>query len=159
MSTRRLMSSAVVVAIALVAGGIASADMSRGVIGAFKGQLVISKAELSEGKNDKDTIAKIRSEKLTELTGEAKDDVTYWDFHYTAFLTKTGATQLKMEFYRDGKQYAADKSLDGIDPKSAVLSGSISINEDEGLAKGKSYVIKLTTDKNVVVSTTTLVMK
>ena len=64
-----------------------------------------------------------------------------------------------MEFYRDGKQYAADKRLDGIDPKSAVLTGDISINEDEGLAKGKSYVIKLVTAKDAVVASATLLFK
>jgi hypothetical protein len=159
MSTRRLMSSAIVLVIALLAGGIAQEDMSRNVIAAFRNQLVISKQELSVGKNDKETIQKIRSETLKEVVGETNDDVTYWNFHYTAFLSKTGSTTLKMEFYRDGKTYAADKRLDGIDPKSAVLTGTISINEDEGLAKGKTYVIKLATDKNVVVAQTTLVMK
>lgn len=159
MSTHRLTSSAVVLAIALLAGGIAQAELSRNVIATFKGQLVISKQELSSGKNDKETIQKIKQEKLAELVGETRDDVTSWEFHYTAFLTKTGSTTLKMEFYRDGKQYAADKRLDGIDPKSAALTGFISINEDEGLAKGKTYVIKLATDKNVVVAQTTLLMK
>ncbi len=159
MSIRRLMSTTTFVVIALFAGRLASADMSKNVIGAFRGQLVVSKAELSEGKTDKETIAKIKTEKLSELVGEANDDVTSWTFHYTAFLNKTGASTMKMEFYRDGKQYAADKRLDGIDPKSSVLTGSISINEDEGLAKGKTYVIKLTTDNNTVVATTTLVMK
>jgi hypothetical protein len=143
----------------LLASGTAAAELSRGVIASFKGQLVISKAELSEGKSDKDTIAKIKSEKLAELAGEAKEEVTFWTFHYTAFLNRSGATKLKMEFYRDGKQLAADKQLDGVDPKSTVLSGQISIDEDEGLAKGKSYVIKLVTEKDVVVAQTTLVMK
>jgi hypothetical protein len=159
MTTRRLMSTAVLVVTAVLAGGIASADLSRNVIGAFRGQLVISKAELSEGKTDKETIAKIKSESLKELAGEKTDDVTYWTFHYTAFLTKTGANTLKMEFYRDGKVYSADKRLDSVDPKSSVLLGDISINEDEGLAKGKTYVIKLATEKDVVVAQTTLVMK
>lgn len=157
MSTR-LTSTAALVVTALLAGGIAAADMSKGVIGSFKGQLVVSKAELSEGKTDKDTISKIKSEKLSELVGTANEDVTAWTFHYTAFLSKIGASTLKMEFYRDGKQYAADKRLDGIDPKSAVLTGDISISEDEGLAKGKTYVIKLT-DKNTVVAQTTVVFK
>lgn len=146
------------IAIAVLIGSVAYADMSRPVIAAFKGQLVISKGELPSGKNDKDTIAKIKKERLTELTGAAQEDVTYWSFHYTAFLSKTGATTLKMEFYRDGKQFVADKTLDGVDPKSAVLSGDISINEDEGLAKGKAYVIKLVAGKTVV-ATTNLLMK
>jgi len=148
--------------VSLVASGTtARADgiASRAVINAFKGKLVISKDELEEGKNDKDTINKIKSESLKELVGTQGDEVTSWTFHYTAFLKRTGATKLKMEFYRDGKQSSADKRLDGIDPKSPVLTGQISINEDEGLAKGKTYVIKLATDKDVVVAQTTLVMK
>jgi len=156
--TRKIISTAVVVA-AIVIGGVASADMSRGVIAAFRGQLVISKTDLPEGKSDKDTIAKIKKEKLTELVGTAQEDVTYWNFHYTAFLNKTGNSTLKMEFYRDGKQFVADKTLDGVDPKSAVLTGDISINEDEGLAKGKAYVIKLVAGKSTVVATTNLLMK
>lgn len=156
--TRKILSTAVVVA-AIVIGGVASADMSRSVISAFRGQLVITKGELPEGKNDKDTISKIKKERVSELVGTAQEDVTYWSFHYTAFLSKTGHSTLKMEFYRDGKQFVADKTLDGIDPKSAVLSGDISINEDEGLSKGKAYVIKLVAGKNTTVATTNLLMK
>jgi len=160
MSIRNLMSVAVL-ATAIVVGGsasVATADMSKAVIGAFRGQLVISKGDLPEGKNDKDTISKIKAAKLTSLDGEARDDVTYWHFSYAAFLSKTGASTLKMEFY-NGKQLSADKTLDGIDGKSALLTGEISINEDEGLAKGKTYTIKLVTDKNAVVAQTTLTMK
>jgi hypothetical protein len=153
----RMMSAAVLCA-ALVVGGVASADMSRPVINAFKGQLIVSKAELPEGKNDKETISKIKVAKLAALTGEAQEDVTYWNFHYTAFLSKTGSAKLKMEFY-NGKQLAADKTLDGIDSKSAVLSGDISINEDEGLAKGKTYQVKLVNERDQVVSTASLTMK
>ena len=155
---RKIISTAVVVA-AIVIGGVASADMSRGVIAAFRGQLVISKKDLPEGKNDKDTIAKIKAAKVAALTGEAQEDVTYWNFHYTAFLSKTGNSTLKMEFYRDGKQFVADKTLDSVDPKSSILSGDISINEDEGLSKGKAYVVKLVAGKNTVVATTNLLMK
>ena len=155
---RKIISTAVVVA-AIVIGGVANAEMSRGVIAAFKGQLVISKTDLPEGKNDKDTISKIKAAKVTELTGTAQEDVTYWNFHYTAFLTKTGNSTLKMEFYRDGKQFVADKTLDGVDPKSSALTGDISINEDEGLAKGKAYVIKLVAGKSTVVATANLLMK
>jgi hypothetical protein len=160
MSSRRLL-SAVVIAAAVGWGGVVSADMSNTVISAFKGELVITKAELPEGKSDKDTVAKIKAERLKELVGEAKDDVVYWHFHYTAFLTKAGANQLKMEFYTNDKdkKFVADNRLDGVDPKSMVLSGDISINEDEGLSKGKPYLIKLVTDKDVTVASTPLVMK
>ena len=161
MSCRRLMSAAVVVAAAAGWGGVATADMSRTLIAAFRGELVITKGDLPEGKNEKDTIAKIKTERLKELTGEARDDVMHWRFHYTAFLTKTGATRLKMEFYINDKdkKFVADNRLDGVDPKTPVLSGDISINEDEGLSKGKPYIIKLVTDNDVVVASTALVMK
>ena len=156
----RWLSTTVLVA-AAAWGGTASADMSKNVVAAFKGELVITKGELPEGKNDKETIAKIKGERLKELTGEAKNDVTGWYFHYTAFLSKTGATQLKMEFYTNDKdkKFVADKRIDGIEPKTPVLSGDISIDEDEGLTKGTTYQVKLVTEKNAAVAQTQLVMK
>ena len=157
--SHRLTSAAVVFAAALLAGGVASADFSKTVTASLKGQLVVSKGDLPEGKTDKETVAKIKAAKLTAVEGEMQEDVAYWRFHYTAFLKATGSTTLKMEFYRDGKQYAADKSLEGVDPKSPILVGDISINEDEGLAKGKHYVIKLVNGKNQVVATTPLHFK
>ena len=76
-------------------------------------------------------------------------------------MNKAGASTLKLEFYSDdkAKRLVADKQLDGVDPKSAVLTGDISINEDEGLAKGKTYTVKLIAGANNVVATTTLKMK
>jgi hypothetical protein len=161
MSTHRLMSAAVVLAASLGWGGVASADVSKGVITAFHGEIVITKGDLPEGKTEKETITKIKTERLKELTGEARDDVVYWHFHYTAFLTKAGSSLLKMEFYTTDKdkKFVADNRLEGVDPKSTVLSGDISINEDEGLSKGKPYLIKLVNDKDAVVASTTLVMK
>jgi len=157
MSSRRSISAALVVA-AVAWGGVAAADVSRGVITALKGELVITKGDLPEGKNDKETIAKIKAERLKELTGEAKGDVTGWFFHYTAFLTKTGASELTMEFWKD-KKLAANKRINNINPKDPVLSSDISMDEDEGLNKGTAYVVKLVTEKNVVVAQTPLVMK
>jgi len=161
MNSRRMMSAAVVTAVALGWAVVATADVSRNVIAAFRGDLVITKSELPDGKSDKDTIAKIKAERVKELVGEAKDDVVHWHFHYTAFLTKTGATQLKMEFYTNDKdkKFVADKRIDGVDPKTPALSGDISIDEDEGLTKGTAYVVKLVGEKNAVVAQTPLVMK
>jgi hypothetical protein len=158
----RLMSAAVLAVALVAAGGPALADMRPGVISAFRGQVVVSKDELPEAaKNDRDTIAKIKGVRLKELVGVAQDDVTSWQFHYTAFLNKTGAKALKLEFITTDKDHrlAADKRLDSIDPKSAVLSGDISISEDEGLAKGKAYTLNLVNDRNQVVSSTPIVMK
>jgi hypothetical protein len=140
-----------------LAGGMAYA-MSNSVSSAFRGQLIVSAGDLPEGKNDKDTIAKIKTANLKELAGEAHGDVSAWFFHYTAFLTKTGASNLKLEFMKDGK-LAADKQLTGVDPKSAVLTGDITIDEDEGVAKGKTYTVQLVTSGDTVVAKTTLTLK
>ena len=151
--------STAVLAVLVAAASTASADMSRGVISSFRGQLVISAGELPEGKNDAYTVKKIKAAQLKELTGTTNEDVTYWHFHYTAFLNKTGATTLKLEFMKEGNKLSADQRLDGVDPKSSVLTGDISINEDEGLAKGKTYTVQLVTANDSVVAKATLTMK
>src|SRR5262249_55984494 len=107
--SRHTMSAVALAAVVFVAGGAAHAELSRNVINSFRGQLVISKDELPEGKNDKETIAKIKAAQVHELVGTAKSDVTAWHFHYSAFVAKSGATTLKMMFYADGKRYVADK--------------------------------------------------
>jgi hypothetical protein len=159
MSSRPLFSAAVLVAAAVGWGGIATADVSKGVIAAFRGDLVVTKGDLPEGKNEKDTIAKIKAERIKELEGEAKGTTMGWHFHYTAFLTKTGASKLTLEFYTSDKKLVANNQLEGVDPKHSVLSGDVSIDEDDGLTKGKAYTLKLVTDKDVVVASTPLVMK
>ena len=143
--------SVAVLAVAFVAG--TAFAMSNNVISAFRGQLVVSDGELPEGKNDKDTIAKIKAANKKELAGEQKGEVSAWFFHYTAFLSSKGASKLKLEFMKDGK-LSADKQLDGVDPKSSVLTGDISIDEDEGVAKGKTYTVQLVSGNNVVAKTT-----
>jgi hypothetical protein len=133
-------------ALLIGAPAIAHADLSKKVIAAFKGQIVVSEGEAPSGADDKETIAAIKKAQLTTVTGEKNaDDVTVWRFHYTAFLNKAAPTSLKMVFYSDDKEkrYAADQRLDGVDPKSPVLIGDVSITEDDGLNKGRSYVIKL----------------
>jgi hypothetical protein len=149
--------SAVVLTAVLAIGGAASADPSRAVISAFHGQIVVTKDELTAAL----TPAKVKDLRLKEVVGEAHDAVSVWNFHYTAFLTKTGATDLKLEFYTDDKdkRFVADKRLDGVDPKTGVLSGDITIDEDEGLAKGKSYIVKLQTGKDETIAQTPLTMK
>jgi hypothetical protein len=139
----------------------AYAELSTSVISTFRGQFVVSHDELPEGKNDKDTIAKIKQASLTELSGEPAGDVTAWHFHYTAFLTRTGASSLKMEFITDDAKHnlAADKQLEGVDPKSSVLTGDITIDEDEGLAKGKRYSVELVAGGSTVVSKQSVLFK
>lgn len=146
-------SPAIALVAALFSAGIASADLSRNVIGAFRGQIVITKDELPEGKNDGETIKKIKAANLSTVEGNGDAENATWHFHYTAFLLKGGSSDLKLEFMKEGK-LSADKRLEGVDPKQNVLSGDISIDENEGLAKGKTYVVELSAGSTVVAKTT-----
>ena len=140
----------------------AHADMSKKVIAAFKGKLIISNAPLESQGDDKATIAKIKKDTLTEITGAmGGDDVYAWAFVYTGFLKNSGSPNLKLEFY-DGDKYVADQTLTNVDPKMTVLEGEVSITEDDGLTKGKKYTIKLVgriKGKEAVLASTQLLMK
>jgi hypothetical protein len=139
----------------------AFADFSRKVTATFKGQIVVSSEALTEGKNDKATVDGIKKARLNELPSHDSGEVKAWTFHYTAFLGKSAAASLKIKFYTADKasNYVADQTLSGVDPKSTVLSGDVTISEDEGLTAGKSYVMKLVNDADAVLAQTPVVMK
>lgn len=153
--------SAAVLAVAVVAGATtpAYAELSKKVSASFKGQLVVTDGDLPSGKSDSDTIEKIKKARLKEVASHPKGDIVAWNFHYTAFLSKTGSNTLTIEFMKGKNQVAANQRLDGIDPKLTILSGDISIDEDEGLAKGVKYTVQLVNGNGVVVSKTELTMK
>jgi hypothetical protein len=159
--TRTLL--AIPLALALVFGATAApaqADMSKKVIAAFKGKIIVSNSPLENLGDDKATIAKIKKDQLTAVVGApGGDDVYAWMFVYTAFLSKaSGTTSLSLEFY-DGTKFVADQKLTGVDPKMTVLEGEVAITEDDGLTKGKKYTLKLVKGENTVLSSTTIEMK
>jgi hypothetical protein len=158
MTRRHLLNAVIVVAVAVLAGGIASADISKNVIAAFRGQIVVTKGDLPEGKTDKETITKIKAAKVSSVQSVVNGDVKQWSFNYAAFLNKSGASSVKLEFWKDGKTYAADKNLTGVNPKSEMLTGEITIDEDENISPGASYQLKLVAGSTLL-ATTTLVMK
>src|SRR5690349_17600779 len=158
---RSRMLSVAFVAIALGLASNAFADMSKKVIASFKGQILITDHELAMGANDKETIAEFKKSRLKEIKGEQNsEDVQAWTFNYSAFLKTTGSTDLKLEFYL-GDKYVADQRLTDVDPKDPVLVGQISISEDDGPPKGKTYTLKLVAvkgSKETVVASTPLTM-
>jgi hypothetical protein len=145
----------------LSAASPAYADFSKKVTGTFKGQIVLSKDALATGdaKQDKATIDGIKKAKLLELDGTDNEKVMTWQFHYTAFLAKAPQANLKLKFFDKAGNYVADQSLTGVDLKSTVLSGDITISEDEGLTRSKPYTLKLVTDKELVLASTPVTMK
>lgn len=164
-TSRRSLLIAITLAFAFVLGASATparADLSKKVIAAFKGKIVVSNSPIEMQGDDKSTIAKIKKDALTEVTGaEGGDEVWAWSFVYTAFLSKAGSSTMKLEFY-DGDKYVADQTLTNVDPKMTVLEGEVSITEDDGLTKGKKYTVKMVgrlKGKETVLATTTLTMK
>ena len=140
----------------------AHADLSRKVIAAFKGKILVTPQPLESAGDDKTTIASFKKKTLTAITGAANgNEVWEWTFNYTAFLSKGGMTTLKLEFY-DGDKYAADQTLTGVDPKGQVIEGDITITEDDGLNKGKKYTLKMVgivKGREVTVASTTIMMQ
>jgi hypothetical protein len=140
----------------------ADADLSKKVIAAFKGKILVTDGPLSSVGDDKATVAHFKKKALTTVAGAMNgNDVMEWTFNYTAFLSKTGLSTLKLEFH-DGNKYAADQTLTGVDPKGQVIEGDITISEDDGLNKGKKYTLKLVgtaKGKEVVVATTQILMQ
>src|SRR4051812_7254948 len=71
----------------------AHADLSKKVIAAFKGKILVTKGPVESGADDKDTIAKIKKGTLSEVSGAANaEDAWEWTFSYTAFLKSTGTS-------------------------------------------------------------------
>jgi hypothetical protein len=143
---RRSFVTAVVVSLSLLVGVGASpaqADLSKKVIAAFKGKILITRAPVEATGSDKDTIAHFKKTAVTSVEGaENGSEVWEWTFVYTGFLKSAGATTLKLEFY-DGTKYVADQTLTNVDPKLTVVAGDIVMSEDDGLTRGKSYTLKL----------------
>jgi hypothetical protein len=143
--------STLVVAVALVAAslGAASADISKKVQAAFKGQLLITAEPLPESLgDDKETIASYKKAVLKSVKGEPGDEEALtWHFNFTAFFKgPVGVDELSLDFYTNDKEklYVANKKLSGIDKSMTVLTGDISIDENDNVNANRSYLVKLT---------------
>lgn len=157
---RRRIVAALVVVLALISTANA-AELSEAVVAAFRGKIVLSRVAVVPAANDKETIAKLRAAQLPELTGKTTDEGQTWRFHYTAFLKKTGNEGLRVRFIsgeKDGR-FAAETSVPIPDVEAPVLTGDLSINESQGLARGKAYLVQLVNDKNEVVAKTSAIFK
>jgi hypothetical protein len=161
MSSRRSLAGLAALASLVLVGLAAEANLSDAVVAAFKGKLVLTRAAVAEGANDKETIAKLKASQLTELVGKAGDDGESWTFHYTAFLKKTGNVALKLQFVSaevDGR-LANETAISIPDVDLPVLSGELTIGESRGLVRGKAYLLKLVNDKGDVVAKTSATFK
>ena len=135
------------VACAALLAGTASADISKKVQKTFAGEILFTETALPEAADSPaDTIALYKKSALKVLKHQqASDDVASWSFYYTAFMKKSpGISEMSIDFYTADGKYVANKRLMGINPKIPVLTGFLSITEDDGLTRGKEYSIRLT---------------
>ena len=137
------------VAFVLAALGTAHADVSEKVQKSFRGQILITDGALpGASATDAATISKYKQVKLGQLKHVSEEDgVATWHIDYTAFLKKAPKVrQLSFDFYTDDKEklFVANKGLMGIDPLLKIVRGNLSINEDDGVNRNRSYIIKLT---------------
>jgi len=150
-----------VVAAGLLIAAVARAELSDAVVAAFRGKIVLTRAAVPEGATDKETIAKLKAAQLTELVGSSKGEGQEWRFHYTAFLKKTGNLALKVRYIsgeKDGR-LAAESPIPIPDVDDAALTGELSINERQGLERGKAYLLQLVNDKGEIVAKTSAIFK
>lgn len=137
------------------------ANLGQAVWATFKGQILITRSELPNGKGDKETIARIKTEILKAVTGESHNGETEWRFNYSAFLKQSSATGMKLEFLEDAKarRPIASRTLDGVDAKSSVAAGEITISTADGLKRGRTYFLRLVNSNKQVLASTTLGFK
>ncbi|HVZ73929.1 MAG TPA: hypothetical protein VHJ20_16230 [Polyangia bacterium] len=162
MSVVRPASLAVALLIAFAASAWAGGPaLSDGVVAALRGKIVISRAAVAAGANDKETTAKLKAAQLMEVVGKPTDDGEEWRFHYTAFLKKTGNVALKLRFVsgEQDRRQAAETSVSIVDVQSPVLSGDVVVGERQGLERGKAYLVQLVNDKGELVAKTSALFK
>ncbi len=159
MSRRSVAPAALV--IVLLTAAVAAAQLSEGVVAAFRGKIVLTRAAVAPGASDKETIAKLRAAQLAEIAGTPTDDGQVWRFHYAAFLKKAGNVALKVRYIsgEQDRRTVTETAIPIPDVDSPVLTGELSISERQGLERGKAYVLQLVNDKGDVVAKTSTILK
>lgn len=135
-------------AVLLVAAG-ARADIPKKIQKKFRGQILITDAPLPEEVSAKDGVKIYKKLAKTSLKGEDLDGVMSWTFFYTAFLKKAPKTgDLTLDFHTADKEklYVANKRLQ-INGNVTIISGKITITEDDGPNRNRTYHLILRAKK------------
>lgn len=149
-------------ALVLTAGGAVRADVSEPVQKKFRGQILVSAEPLPESADDEAEQVRALKKARAGVIAHGPGEPAVWRFHFMAFMTKKpGVTQVALDFYTDDKKkdFVAQERLASIDPALTLLHSQVELSEDDGLAAGRAYVVKLTAEvkgKEVVLATTKL---
>ena len=141
---RKPIAQSIIAVVVLALGSlVAHAGISIAVYKAFKGSILISKVQLPHKyDDDQTTIKAFQKAQLKKLGHEKLDGLATWSFHYLAFMKRNSpVSQLSFDFYV-GKNYVASKRI-SVDTSTKILSGLITMTEDDNLSAGKQYQVKL----------------
>jgi hypothetical protein len=145
--TIRLVPAAALGALALFASTHASADVSKKIQAQFRGKILITAEELpdTDGMSDAESTKLLKKLDQSKLVGQPGGEVKAWTFYYTAFLKQpAGTRELSLDFHKTDKDktYAANSRLT-VDPGLTIISGRLSIDENEGPNPGTTYDLVL----------------
>jgi hypothetical protein len=143
---KTLMSGALLLAV-LGTDRLASAGVTPDVEKKFRGEIVVSDQSLAYATSDEpsaaiDVVIKARKK---VLRGREIDGVRTWTFHYTAFLNSPLRTKdLSLDFHKTDRAatYAASKGFEA-PGQLKILSGSITITEDDNIDPNQTYRLVL----------------
>lgn len=161
---RTLSLAACALALIAFASTAARADLSKKVQKKLRGHLFIAPSALpQDAADDASQVKALEKAGVSKLGHTQRNGNAVWSFHFLAFMSrKPGVSKVALDFYLDDKkkEFVAEKRLMGIDPGLTLLASQVDISEDDGLAVGRRYVVKLEAQikgKDVVLAHTTLV--
>jgi hypothetical protein len=143
----------IIAAAALVASAwVAHASVSKSVEKKFKGRILVTDEPLpmADGESDGETIKLFEKLNKKAVQGAKGEEASSWTFHYTAFLKQpSGTSDLSLDFHKldKDKTYVANSRLSGVDPKLTIVTGMLTIDENEGPAAGTTYDLVLRAKK------------
>ncbi len=162
---KRSVGFAAVIAAFAMASTAAHADVPKKVQAKFRGQILISTDPLPEDIEDTGAAVKqYKSLNISSVKRDAGDGVPSWTFYYTAFLkTAPKVSEMSLDFHTADKEklYVANKRLQ-VSGTLTVITGRITISEDDGPAAGKKYDLILRAKKGrkeIELAKTTLTLK
>ncbi len=132
--------------------GNVQADVPEAVQKSFDGRILITDQPLPKrGGSESRIISSFERAHIAELSGTESDEgIAAWEFYFTAFLKRAPKNSaLSLDFYTDDadRLFVAQKRFLGVDPVLRIVASHVNIDENDGLLRGRSYLVKLTTTR------------
>lgn len=129
--------------------GAAHAKASK-LLAKYRGQLILAAESFQVSDDDDAMLTQVKGKAKTELAGKdgGGDEGMVWDFAFLGVLkAKPGATKATLAFIdaKSGTQATYKELSCAADQE--IIAADLTISENDGLTKGKTYDIVLTVSK------------